>query len=298
MIRSLLLTGGTGLLGAEVVEQLPEEVTVYSIVRSSSSLPIGQRANVRFIEADLTQPLDASVLPKQVDAIAHLAQSEHYRNFPLHANEVFSVNTTTTLSLLDYARDVGAKSFLYASAGKPFGVDAAKFLNGDPDPTRKDVSFYLTTKLCSELMVNCYAQFMTTIVLRFFFIYGPQQHDRMLIPRLIRSVVQGDPITVAGDRGVTVSPIYVSDAARAVIKALTLNRSIKFDVGGIERIALRDVVEIIGEMTHRTPVISMQPDLPMEEVCADTDTMIEAVGAPTVTFRQGLEQVLATGRWS
>lgn len=51
------------------------------------------------------------------------------------------------------------------------------------------LGFYLTSKYCSELILDNYSSFLTIIQLRLFFVYGMGQRKDMLIPRLIENVL-------------------------------------------------------------------------------------------------------------
>src|SRR5205814_2290751 len=71
---------------------------------------------VRWHTVDLSQP-DTAVLPRQTDAVVYLAQSEHFRDFPRRAHDIFSVNVLGVQSLLEYAKTAGCRTFVLASSG-------------------------------------------------------------------------------------------------------------------------------------------------------------------------------------
>src|SRR4030042_288576 len=114
-------------------------------------------------------------LPKSIDAVIHLAQSEHFREFPMHAESIFKVNTASTLRLLEYARQAQVKIFVLASSGGIYGHGDEGFREDQPIEAKDDLGFYLGTKLCAEIIAENYSSFMNIVILRFFFIYGPRQ---------------------------------------------------------------------------------------------------------------------------
>ena len=63
------------------------------------------------ISCDLSSSSDFKKLPKNIDAIIHLAQSRHYRKFPEKALDVFNINISSTAHLLDYALTNNVKYF-------------------------------------------------------------------------------------------------------------------------------------------------------------------------------------------
>jgi len=66
---TILLTGGTGFLGAALLEPLAERDEVVAVYRPGTQPPSVDR--VRWVEQDLAAPLTTD-LPERVDAIVHL----------------------------------------------------------------------------------------------------------------------------------------------------------------------------------------------------------------------------------
>src|SRR5262249_22562463 len=104
----VLVTGATGLIGSALVERLARSSEVFALGRTSGL----ELEGVDWIRGDLSEPLDPATLPAKVDAVAHLAQSERYRDFPEGALDLFAVNVQSTAALLEYARGAGASAFV------------------------------------------------------------------------------------------------------------------------------------------------------------------------------------------
>lgn len=267
-MKRCLVTGASGLIGSRLLRLLSPHWQVHAIGRTT-----GERLpNVTWQRVDLAAPFE---LPDEIDSIVHLAQSEAFREFPEKAQEIFAVNTGSVLRLLDYARSRGVKRFVLASSGG---------LNEGADG---DLGFYLGTKLCSEMLVRNYAPLMSTAILRFFFVYGPGQKPDMLVPRLVRSVREGKPVTLQGADGVRLNPTYVSDAAEAVARSLELEGAHTINVAGPEVLSLRQMGEAIGAAVGRKPVFAPQSGEPRHLV-GDTTKMRELLVAPRVRFDEGL----------
>ena len=108
MKKTILITGSNGLIGYTLLEKLSNNNFVYALSRKKIEL---KHDNFKNIICDLSKPLDVEKLPKKVDIIYHLAQSEHFRNFPEKSTDIFNVNTISTLSLLEYARIAKCKKY-------------------------------------------------------------------------------------------------------------------------------------------------------------------------------------------
>ena len=193
------------------------------------------------------------LLPQRFDGVIHLAQSEYFRDFPEHSLDVFEVNTISTLRLLDYALKAGAKTFIYASSGGVYGYSDDGFTEDAEIMQRGDLGFYLGTKLCSEILSDCYTSLMNVLVLRFFFVYGPGQSKGMLIPRLVDRVKEGKLIVLQGSDGIRLNPTYVADAVSAICRSLVVEGSHKINVAGPEVLSMRAIGETIGQVLSKRP---------------------------------------------
>lgn len=288
---NVLVTGATGFLGRHVAELLSAEHTVYSAARRADAVTAGQVVDVDLAGGDLR------ALPASIDAVIHLAQSENYRAFPERADDIFAVNTASTVALLDYARRAGAKKFILASTGGVYGFGEHPFTERDPVAAPRELGFYAASKYAAELFAQSYASVLDVIVLRFFFIYGTGQKTSMLMPRLVQSVRSGEEVTLAGDSGLRINPIFVTDAARAVERSLHVSGSHVVNVAGPQQIDLRSLVEAIGEATGHTPLFRVD-DTPARSLIGDIERMSTLLAAPAVGCREGLTKLVnadATG---
>ena len=240
---------------------------------------------MKWIVQDLTRSFGYSELPGRVDAIIHLAQSRFYKDFPERAQDIFDVNTRSTLLLLNYGGRVGIDRFIYASSGGVYGFGSKEFLETDPvSPT----NFYLSSKLCAEMIIAHYKEVFSAIILRPFFIYGQGQPSSMFVPRLIHSVREGNSILLQGTDGMRINPIHVDDAAAAFERALTVEGSDVINVAGPQVLSLRQVGNIIGEQVNCSPVFEVHPDVGAKDLIGDLTKMKSLLGSPETSFREGI----------
>ncbi len=282
----LLISGGTGFLGQHLLRLLAGEHVLYALARSVQDRVGSER--VHWIAQDLTQPLDYQKLPAQIDGVLHLAQSRHYREFPEMVEDILEVNIHGTLRLLEYARKAKAQHFVYASSGGVYGHSYEKFVETHPV---NPLNFYLSSKYSSELFVANYRQFFCTSVLRCFFVYGPGQQG-MLVSNLLSQVRDGKTVTIQGNPGIRINPIYVTDAARAFAAALHTTAHGLFNVAGDETVTITDLVQMIAD-AHGVHALLKYAEASGGDLMGDNAMMKSVLDVhPTVCLRDGVASMV------
>ncbi len=296
---TILVTGGSGLIGREFLAAATAETDTVALARDPPAInapaPSGQ---LRWLTVDLRDPGFARGLPRQVDAIVHLAQAREYREFPVKAVDVFEVNLAATARLLDYARGAGVQRFVFASTATMYEPSRAPLTERAPI---RCASYYSASKRAAELLIEQYADLFACWLIRIFTVYGVGQRDQ-LIANLVRRVGGEEPVTVQGHSGLPISPIHAADVALALWRAAALSDATPesgceaVNVGGPERLTIRDVADEIGRALDTAPrfVFTGGGDPPgwvADRTVADrrfprTDPR---------SFADGIRQVLAAG---
>jgi len=244
---------------------------------------------VTWIKQDLSRSLDEKNLPENLDGIVHLAQSRHYRNFPERGEDIFKVNTEGTFHLLEFGRKRGVKKFIYASSGGIYGYSYEKFIETD---TINPVNFYLTSKYSSELLIGNYNPYFSTVVFRFFFVYGPRQKG-MLIPRLIENVRKGEPIIIYGKSGVRINPIHVNDAIKAFSPSLETPVGGVFNIAGDEVVSIKELSEKIGRLVGKDPIFVYEKSIVPGDIIGDNSRMKSVLGVtPQISLNEGISELV------
>lgn len=283
-MRRIIVTGASGLIGSHLLTRLGEEFEVHAVSRTQST---HSRDNVIWHKADLSgNPY--SGLPENTEAVVYLAQSEHFRNFPEMAREVFQVNTAQVVNMLDYATRTGVKTFVYASSGGVYGSAESGISEDATIPATGNLGFYLSTKLCSEILAENYAPYMNIVLLRFFFVYGKEQKRSMLIPRLVDNIRSGNPIKLQGHEGIIINPVHVSDAAHAIQESLELKGCQRINIAGPQELSLREICEIIGSKIGIPPRYEIDEYSKPQNLIGDIENMKKYLCEPLCRFEEGI----------
>lgn len=285
-MATILITGASGFVGRNLLTELAPR---HEIVALSRVPLVNPGPGVAVVEHDLTRPLDYAKLPAHIDAVIHLAQSKHYKQFPERAQDIFDVNVRGTFDLLEYARHAGAESFVFTSSGGVYGYSYERFVETDPV---SPLNFYLSSKYAAELFLANYTHIFRTVVLRLFFVYGPGQSG-MLIPSLLERVRQGEAVRIEGNPGIRINPIHVADVVKVFEPALGLQQSELLNVAGEEAVTLTELVQHMGRVTGQAPMLSYGPAGAGGDLLGDNSHLKRILAlTPRVSLEEGLASML------
>jgi len=253
----------------------------------------------RFVESRI-QDVDLPALLKDRTHVFHLAAQAGVRKSWGRDFAIYTVNNIeATQALLEAACGMPAlEKFVYSSSSSVYGDLVAMPMREDALP--QPVSPYGVSKLAAEQL--CYLYYsnygVPTVSLRYFTVYGPRQRPDMGFHKFLRATILGEPITVFGDGDQTRDFTFVSDAVAANVAAA--KRGVPgrvYNIGGGSRVSVNDVLEMIGRIAGRKPLVNVDPVQKgdMRHTYADTSLARADLGyQPTVGLEEGLA---AEYRW-
>ncbi|MBF0418489.1 MAG: NAD(P)-dependent oxidoreductase [Magnetococcales bacterium] len=280
----ILISGAAGFLGGALVRHLAGSHDVWCLARR----PGPKLQGVTWVPHDLACGRLPEGLPDRIDAIAHLAQSKRFREFPDGAADMMAVNVAAPLYLADWARQAGARTFVYASTGGVYAPSEAALSESDRVEAVGPLAFYCASKLAAEMLLSPFGDSFAVVVLRPFFIYGPSQPADMLMPRLVQRIRNGEPLTLQGSEGMRFNPIHVEDAARLTALALNLERGTVLNLAGPEVTTLKRVGETLAAGLGVAPLFITEQGKTPPHLVADTHAMTQTLGNPAIGLEAGL----------
>lgn len=232
MRKNILVTGGAGFIGSNLVEALLEDKRVEK-VRVLDNLATGYLHNIEaflnhpnfeFLEGDITHYATCLAACEGMDLISHqaaLGSVPRSINDPLTTN---AVNITGTLNIFTAATESRIKRVIYAASSSTYGdyPDLPKV----EDKIGNPLSPYAVTKYVNELYAKVFQTTygLETIGLRYFNIFGPKQSPNgayaAVIPLFIQSLLDNKQPIINGDGTNSRDFTYVANAVKANILAL------------------------------------------------------------------------------
>ena len=218
-MSKLLITGSSGAIGTRLCEKLLEQGTDFVCVDKEPS-DWNPELTAKTQLLDLTDSETIHKLPKDVDAIIHLAANSRVRE-TVDNPELAMQNGTMTFNVLEYARQNKIGKVIFASSREVYG----NTMGGAPKEHEVSVSLcenpYASSKLFGETLIqsyhNCFG--LDFINLRFANVYGMYDVSDRVIPLFIKLNRQNKPITVFG-RGKILDYTYVDDAVNGILLSL------------------------------------------------------------------------------
>lgn len=287
MTQRILITGANGLLGKKLCGILSEKNHhVYAFIRPGTKWE--PKKNVDFIEADLSNSFLLEHI-EPIDTIFHLAQASGHNHFAQSANQIINVTAGALSKLCEFAHRTGVKRVVFTSSGGVYGGGAEPFLETTSLPEISS-NLYIETKKFSEKILSFYDKFFQTIILRPFFIYGPNQRPELLFPRLKQSIKEGKAISVASGQGPNMNPIYVDDAAKAAAACIEGDLPKVINLAGNEILSLRKICQLLGDAAEIPPLFSEPPEAPMSFI-GNNELMRKYLHNPEISIQEGVKKV-------
>jgi len=239
-MKSILVTGGAGFIGSNLVEYLVQKYPEYQIVNIDLLTYAGDLKNLKsienapnytFINGDIC---DRNLIERifqhhYIHGVIHLAAESHVDN-SIAGPEVFiKTNINGTFTLLDvaykywmekpfvYKNGFEGNRFLHVSTDEVYGSLGETGLFTEETPYAPN-SPYSASKASSDMLVRSYFHTygMNTVITNCSNNYGPKQHDEKLIPTVVRKALAGENIPVYGDGKNVRDWLYVLDHCKGI----------------------------------------------------------------------------------
>lgn len=294
--KNILVTGGAGFIGSHLCDELVKSAKVICVDNFVSSQQANishllQNPNFKFINHDITQPLDLTAFPELegfrvefqgVQEIYHLACPTSAKNFEKVKVDTMDANTLGVKYLLEMALKYNSK-ILLASSSVVYGARK----HDDPYFHEKYVgsldqesprAVYDLGKKHAETMFLTYHEMhkVRTRIARIFRTYGPRMmiNDGQMIPDFITNALMNEELLIYGDDSFSTSLCYVSDLVDGLVRLMgAKDEHITVNMGSDQDVPLVKVAEKVIELAGSSSSIRFEPAL----------LFMTPMGLPTIT---------------
>lgn len=278
---SMLISGGTGLLGSFIVDAIMNlneirhlNCHIYAIgrnkERAQARFPYLQDSDLfTFVAADINKSLPNNICEK-IDYVVHLASNTHPVDYATKPIETILTNIIGTMNMLNFAVSHNAKRFAFASSNEIYGEN-----RGDKEFFDESYCGYIDcntmragypeSKRCGEALCQAYiAQHKLDVVIpRFTRSYGSTllQSDTKALSQFVRKALAGEDIVLKSKGTQFYSYTYVADAVAGFFTVLLNGKCGEaYNIADeASDITLRDLASIIAESVGKKVVFEI-PD--------------------------------------
>ena len=245
--KRILVTGGAGFIGSEVVSQLIKKnamVTVLDNFSSGKKQYLPKKKNLKIIKGDITDEKVISRAVKDQEFVIHLAALPFIPDSFYYPADFFNVNTTGSVNLL--WKSIQSKTvtrFVHISTSEVYGT--AQHTPMDENHPTAPHSTYAVSKLAGDRVAFTLHKEngFPIVIIRPFNSYGPQYTQPYIIPEIMNQLLIGNKELMLGNIDATRDFTYVSDTANAIIRSLDSKKAIGeiINVGSGNEISIRDL---------------------------------------------------------
>jgi UDP-N-acetylglucosamine/UDP-N-acetyl-alpha-D-glucosaminouronate 4-epimerase len=298
-----LVTGGGGFIGSNVVRAL---LARGDDVRVLDNFSTGSRANlagldhdVQLVEGDLRSYERVHAAVRGAEVVFHQGALPSVPRSVQDPLTTTAVNIEGTLNVLLAARDEGVRRIVNASSSSVYGNTGGlpRVETQAPDP----ISPYAVAKLAAERFCTSFSRVygMEIVSLRYFNVFGPRQDPTSqyaaVVPRFIRAVGAGEPVTIYGDGEQSRDFTFVDNVVGANLLAADApgvgGEILNIATGGSVTVsALADAIgKLLGKPVEKAYEPAREADV--RASWADVGEAKRLLGfEPQVEFDEGLER--------
>ncbi|MCH9610962.1 MAG: UDP-glucose 4-epimerase [Chlamydiales bacterium] len=295
-----LVTGGAGFIGSHLAELLlrsGHEVVVVDNLNSGRLKNLDAIAHdplFKFCPVDIRDKEALKECFFGVDWVFHLAGLADIVPSIENPKDYFEVNVDGTFNVLECAREVKAKRFVYAASSSCYGIPK-NYPTPETEPISPQYPYALTKYLGEELVMH-WAQLynLPALSLRLFNVFGPRSRTSgtygAVFGVFLAQKLHDAPYTVVGDGTQTRDFTFVSDVARAFLTAAESSVCGEiFNVGSSDHYSVNRLVELLqGDVVH-IPKRPGEPDCTFADV-SKIESMIN--WKAQVSFEEGVQKLL------
>ena len=270
MKKKILVTGGAGFLGVNLVKKLLNEENLVTVIDNfctgniENLKPFYNNSNFKYLYMDITSDKFAKYLKKhyfnQIYNLACPASPKYYFDHPIETWEASVIGVRNIINGIKGKNTI----FLQTSTSEIYGdslvsPQSEKYWGNVNCFGRR--SCYDEGKRAAETLIydSINTWNMDIRIVRIFNTYGPGMYikDGRVISNFFSQAIMNENITIYGDGYQTRSFCYVDDTIKAIYMVMNSDKSLNFpvNIGNPVEITINEVADMILKITHSSAKI-------------------------------------------
>ncbi|MCT7528313.1 NAD-dependent epimerase/dehydratase family protein [Aliarcobacter cryaerophilus] len=260
MKKKVLITGGLGFIGTNLIRNMRNQYEVYTL-DNLSSLDKSKEKCLDMENLTIGDIQDFQIClnaTKNMDIVVHLAAKGNVVDSVQDPLDNFNNNVIGTFNVIKAACENGVKKIVFASTGGALMGNCELPVSEKSIP--KPIAPYGASKLAGEGYCHAFANVFDTpiTILRFANVYGPfSSHKKGLINTFMKKIDKNENIEIFGDGTATRDFLYVDDLCDGIICGINYNhkKSEIFHLATGKEITIIEVAQILLKVSKGTSKI-------------------------------------------
>lgn len=223
--KRVLVTGGAGFIGSEVVSQLLTNGYFVTILDNFSSgkkqyLPKSNK-KLKVIKGDIRDKKSVKKAVTDQEVVIHLAALPFIPDSFYYPGDFFDVNTNGSINMLwNSIKSRSVETFVHISTSEVYGSAQTVSMN-ENHPTTPH-STYAVSKLAGDRAAFTLHKEngFPVVIIRPFNSYGPRFTEPYIIPEIMSQILNNSKEIILGNVNTARDFTYVQDTASAIIKSI------------------------------------------------------------------------------
>ena len=223
--KRVLVTGGAGFIGSEVVSQLLTNGYFVTILDNFSSgkkqyLPKSNK-KLKIIKGDIRDKKSVKKAVTDQEVVIHLAALPFIPDSFYYPGDFFDVNTNGSINMLwNSIKSRSVETFVHISTSEVYGSAQTVSMN-ENHPTTPH-STYAVSKLAGDRAAFTLHKEngFPVVIIRPFNSYGPRFTEPYIIPEIMSQILNNSKEIILGNVNTARDFTYVQDTASAIIKSM------------------------------------------------------------------------------
>jgi nucleoside-diphosphate-sugar epimerase len=260
-MTKILVTGGHGLIGHNVVARLQARDDTVSVIDNHTTYGIIPQDEIDYLVSERLKKLkshkhydvdianshyvEAAVAAEQPEVIVHMASFPRQKVVNANPAAGADVMMKGLINLLESAKKHGVERFVYISSSMVYGDFEDQVLEDDECRPQGQ---YGIMKLAGEWLVKDYARRtgMEYVIIRPSAVYGPLDVEDRVVAKFMLTAMRGGTLKVNG-AGETLDFTYVDDAAAGIVAAATriMAKNNTYNITKSHSVTLQQAAEMV-----------------------------------------------------
>lgn len=298
---SYLITGGFGLIGSNLVNNIQGKITI--LTRSEKGKSRIKRNDATILLKTLDQITEKDL--DGIDIVYHCASTVD--NYNVQTNPYIDIQTNLegTIKLLEICKNLENKpKIIFPSTFFVYGNEYDKTKKAINEESKTDpLALYPATKLCAESIIKLYSKLYNIpyLICRLTNVYGEEEFynnkKKGALNYLIMQAVEGKPLSIYKGGNFYRDYIHVDDVISA-LRFLEKKNNETFLIGYGKSIFFRDIISYLHKSTnHLSKIENIEPPdfhkaVGITNFVADISKIKNLGWSPKIDYKEGLTRII------